>query len=125
MIKNGLLKNTDVMWYVATRKDTGAHYLLNEFYIEDYEHEFIRIREFEDIEEAKAALEARKEADIREMSIETPRKNIRVSKIRGDIRRGSVDDEAGVPPLIEAPPEPVKKTARKSTSTKPTREKLE
>lgn len=88
------LRNEDVLWYVATRRDSGAHWILNENYMEDYQDEFERIREFEDVEDAKVALEARKAADL-EMNGEKfkEKKKLRVSKIRGDVRKGSLEDE--------------------------------
>ena len=44
-------------YYIATRKDTGAHFLFNgPEYLENYERYFERIREFDDLDEAKAAL---------------------------------------------------------------------
>ena len=59
------LTNTDVQWYVATRKDSGAHFVLNENYIEAYENEFERIREFDTVEEATEAQRSEKQLTLR------------------------------------------------------------
>lgn len=124
-----MLTNEDVTWYVATRKGTGAHFLLNEYYIENYEQEFMRIREFDSIEEAKAALDAREEADRLKKVKELPKKKIRASKVRGDIRKGSLEEETFEQNLVELQEEVVAQIeAPKKTSTRttrPTKEKLE
>lgn len=85
------------VWYVATRKDSGGHHLFHgPDYLEAYEREFERIREFDDLDEAKKALAARESVEYQrkiEAQKEKVRKNIRASKVRGDIRKGSVEDE--------------------------------
>lgn len=87
-----LLTNEDVQWYVATRKDTGAHTVRNEKYMEIYEREYERIREFDTMEEATEACKIRQAADEK---IQEPKadKKIRAAKIRGDIKSGSKEDE--------------------------------
>lgn len=87
-----VLTNEDVRWYVATRKDTGAHTVRNEKYMETYEREYERIREFDTVEEAVEARDIRQAADE---SIAAPKidKSIKAAKIRGDIKSGSREDE--------------------------------
>lgn len=84
--------NDDVTWYVCTRKDSGGHFVLNENYVSNYENEFERIREFDSLEEANMALSARVEADV-VLAPKSEKTKLKVAKIRGDIRKGSVDDE--------------------------------
>lgn len=120
------LRNEDVMWYVATRKDSGAHHLLNEYYIEEYEDEFVRIREFDTLEEAKEALDKREEADAEK--VVRKRKKIAVSKVRGDIRKGSVEDEeihAKMQKEIMEAEETVTKVPSSKKTTRPTKNKLD
>lgn len=117
------------VFYVATRKDSGGHWLFNgPEYLENYENEFERIREFDTLEDAQKALKARESVEAKERDEARrakARKNIIASKVRGDIRKGSVDDEelrAKIKAELEAemvgmpaPPEP--------EITKPTRAK--
>ena len=86
------LTNTDVQWYVATRKDSGAHFVLNENYIEAYENEFERIREFDTVEEATEAHKIREAADSKDTK-KAERKLIKAGKLRGEIKKGSNEDE--------------------------------
>lgn len=84
--------NTDVTWYLVTRKGSNAHFVFNENYIANYESEFERIREFDSLEEANAALAARKSADEVHRK-PTQLKKLRSAKVRGDIKKGSIPDE--------------------------------
>ena len=133
-----VLTNSDVKWYVVTRKDSGAHSVRNENYMEIYEREYERIREFDTVEEAVEACEIRQAADQR---ISGPKvdKSIKAAKIRGDIKGGSVEDEklrAQIKAEIEEEQKASKppssrgakmgpKTAAKTQATKPTKAKLE
>jgi hypothetical protein len=85
-------RNEDVKWYVATRKDSGAHTVRNENYIANYEREYERIREFDTMEEAVLALAAREAADPKG-NAHVDKSAIKVGKLRGDIKKGSLDDE--------------------------------
>lgn len=65
-------------------------------YLDVYERDFERIREFDTIEDAKKALAARDKVESDQAEIERASKkakNLRVGKIRGDIQKGSVEDE--------------------------------
>ena len=123
--------NEDVMWYVATRKDSGAHFLLNENYIEKYENEFERIREFDTMDDAKLAYDARENADVK--MVKKEKKRIHVSKVRGDIRKGTLEDEeirARMKAEIEEEislktPSEEAKVAKPKRASRPTKEKLE
>jgi len=84
------------VYYIATRKDSGAHHLfIGPDYLERYEREFERIREFESLEDAKSALASRETTDRKAANeLKRPKsKNIRAGKLRGDIRKGSLDEE--------------------------------
>lgn len=125
--------NDDVMWYVGTRKDSGAHWILNENYMEDYQDEFERIREFDTAEEAKKAYDARKAADAALVPAKKGKEKLRVSKIRGDIRKGSLEDEAlrekikaEIKAEMAAESAPVEEAPapKRKTSTRPTKAKL-
>jgi len=90
--KMALQGNTEVAWYLATRKDCKRHMVVNENYIENYDTEFERIREYDSLEDANEALALRIEAD----AVSNPKAEktkIKVSKIRGDIRKGNLDEE--------------------------------
>lgn len=87
-----LQQNEDVKWYLLTRKEGGAHSVRNENYVAIYEREYERIREFDTIEEAKEALEVRIQADPKATGAKDQGK-IKAAKIRGDITKGSVEDE--------------------------------
>ena len=133
-----VLTNEDVKWYVATRKDSGAHTVRNENYMEIYEREYERIREFDTVEEAVEACEIRQAADEK---ISGPKvdKSIKAAKIRGDIKAGSKEDEelrATIKAEIEEEQKAAKppssrgakmgpKTAGKTAATKPTKKPLE
>lgn len=83
---------TDVKWYVATRKGSGAHSVRNENYMEAYENEYERIREFETAEEAVEACNIRQAAEG--LNAKRPEsKMIKAGKLRGDIKGGSNEDE--------------------------------
>ena len=82
----------DVQWYVVTRKDTKAHFVLNEKYVAVYEQEFERIREFDTVGEATAAHAIREAADDKGTTGKD-RKLLQLGKLRGDIKKGSVEDE--------------------------------
>jgi len=125
-----LLRNEDVQWYLATRKDCKRHMVVNENYIDNYDTEFERIREYDSLEEANEALAFRIEADaISNPKVEKAR--IKVSKIRGDIRKGNIDEERlraqirkemeleGAISLTEAAPE-----AAPEKTTRPTKKVL-
>lgn len=134
-----LQRNEDVAWYVATRKGSGNHLVVNENYIEDYENEFERIREYDTLADAQEALAIRQEADL-ENKPKSEKQKIKVSKIRGDIRKGNIDEDRlraqirkemeleqlqltiGAEKEVEAPA-PAKKAPVKRT-TKPTKEIL-
>lgn len=84
-------------YYIATRKETGAHFLFHgPNYLEQYEREFERIREFADLDEAKKALAARESvehsAKLKALK-EKQGERLKVGKLRGDITKGSVEDE--------------------------------
>lgn len=85
------------VWYVATRKESGGNFLFHGAdYLENYEREFERIREFDSLEEAQKALATRDAATRKarnEKMLSKVKKNIRAGKLRGDIRKGSVEDE--------------------------------
>lgn len=133
------LKNTDVAWYVATRKDSGAHSVRNEIYMENYEREYERIREFATVEEAVEACEIRCAADIKPDHVKSKAK-LRAGKIRGDVKKGSKEDEdlratikaevaaelkaeeAVKPPSSQATTGP--KTQARAKASGPTRKKL-
>ena len=83
----------DLMWYVATRKDSKANFMFNENYLENYENEFENIREFDTPEDARAAYDAREAADREMLETTAPKTKIKAGKIRGEIRRGSLDEE--------------------------------
>ena len=133
-----ILRNEDVKWYVVTRKDTGAHSVRNENYMEIYEREYERIREFDTVEEAVEACEIRIAADEK-TSAPKQDKSIKAAKIRGDIKSGSKEDEelrAQIKAEIEEEQKAAKppssrgakmgpKTASKTATTKPTKAKLE
>jgi hypothetical protein len=133
-----VLTNEDVKWYVATRKDSGAHVVRNERYIEVYEREYERIREFDTIEEATEAYEIRVAADDK-LKPNDDKSTIRAAKIRGDIKSGSREDEelrAKIKAEIEEEQKAAKppssrgakmgpKTAAKTSASKPTKDKLE
>jgi len=131
--------NKDVQWYVATRKDSGAHTVRNENYMEMYEREYERIREFDTVEEAVEACEIRKAADVSVGPV-IGSKSIKAAKIRGDIKSGSKEDEELRAKIIaEHEAEQAKvakppssrgakmgsKTAAKTAASKPTKDKLE
>jgi len=85
-----VLTNEDVRWYVATRKDTGAHTVRNEKYMETYEREYERIREFDTVEEAVEARDIRQAADE---SIAAPKIELsllRAEELRWALRPPSV-----------------------------------
>lgn len=84
----------ELRWFVATRRDSKAHCVFNENYLNDYHREFERVREFKSAEEAVAAYEARCEADLTEVQRKSRRGKIAAAKIRGDIKEGSMEDEA-------------------------------
>ena len=86
------LTNEDVKWYVATRKDSGAHSVKNENYMDAYEREYERIREFETVEEAVEACSIRQSAYSTHTKA-TESKMIKAGKLRGDIKKGSNEDE--------------------------------
>ena len=86
------LTNEDVQWYVVTRKDSGAHFVLNENYVEAYEREFERVREFDTVEEAHVACAIRQAADTTQGK-HKERKMIKAGKLRGEIKKGSKEDE--------------------------------
>ena len=133
-----VLKNDDVQWYVATRKDTGAHSVRNEIYMETYEREYERIREFPTVEEAIEACEIRQAADTKPHELRTKGK-LRAGKIRGDVKGGSKEDEelrakikAEVEEEIKTEKPPSSrgakmgpKTSAKTATSKPTKDKLE
>lgn len=116
-------RNEDVLWYVATRRDTGAHYVLSEVYIEEYEREFERIREYNTIEDAKAAYEKRLDEDAKVK----PKRTVKVSKVRGEIRKGESEqeimdrlrEEVRMELLSEANDIPMKKAPARKPAAKP------
>ena len=121
-------------WYVGTRKDSKANHIVNENYMERYDSEFENIREFDTAQDARVAYDARNQAD-REMKEEaTPKTAIKVAKVRGDIRKGSVDEEQMRNRLrkeieaemaIKTPSEAAKATkSPPPKNTKPSKEKL-
>lgn len=87
-----IMKNTDVKWYVATRKGSGAHCVRNEVYMANYEREYERIREFETLEDAYEAYVARCEADV-PTQVDFDKTKLKAGHIRGDIKKGSLEDE--------------------------------
>ena len=87
-----VLTNDDVRWYVGTRKDTGAHTVRNEIYMENYEREYERLREFDTVEEAIEACEIRQAADVKPDMVREKGK-LRAGKLRGDVKEGSKEDE--------------------------------
>jgi len=83
----------ELKWYVATRKDSKAHVVINGNYMEKYEREFERIREFDNADEACEAYNVRCMVD-KELDAKTKKKgSIAAGKVRGDIRKGSIEDE--------------------------------
>ena len=84
----------DLKWYTATRRDSKAHVVINEIYMEKHEREFERIREFDTAEEAVAAYEAREMADRALLDQKGKKTRIAAAKVRGDIKKGSMEDEA-------------------------------
>lgn len=94
MANEKAFKNEHVLWYIGTRKDSGRHVVVNENYMERYEREFEGIREFDTVEEAREACDARIESDREfEASKGKGKANIRAGKVRGDIKKGSKEDE--------------------------------
>ena len=86
------LQNSDVKWYVATRKNSGAHTVRNEIYMAKYEREYERIREFDTAEEAHEAYKIRCAADAK-TEVNWDKTKLQAGHIRGDIKKGSLDDE--------------------------------
>lgn len=84
----------ELKWYVATRRDSKAHCIFNENYLEEYANEFERIREYDTAEEAKEAYDARVKADSIVKSETKVKSRIASAKVRGDIKKGSMEDEA-------------------------------
>ena len=82
----------DLKWYVGTRRDSKAHVMVNSNYMEAYESEFERIREFDTPEEAMEAYKVRELVDREERSGYSGSK-IAAAKVRGDIKKGSMEDE--------------------------------
>ena len=134
------LTNEDVRWYVGTRKDSGAHVVRNEIYMESYEREYERLREFDTLEEAVEACEIRKAADV-QPTLTRKQASLKAGKIRGDVKSGSREDEelrAKIKAEVEEElkvtkppssrgakmgPKTTKKTAE--LTSKPTKDKLE